>query len=70
VRLTGTHVHESVEFEHVVKGDERMVIAGKAYWGRKCDEWCEENGVANGIIQEAVRGKKLRGSLKKLPYKG
>ncbi len=37
-----------------------MVIADKAYWGQKRSEWCERMGVTNGIIQRAVRGKKLR----------
>ncbi len=60
VRMTGAHVHDSVEFDCVVKGDERMVIADKAYWGRKRSEWCKRMDVTNGIIQRAVRGKKLR----------
>jgi hypothetical protein len=30
--LTAANVHDSQEFEHVVHGDEAMVVADKAYW--------------------------------------
>jgi len=58
--LTGASVHDSQEFEAVVKGDEAMVVADKAYWSRERSEWCGRKGVANGILRKAVRGEKLR----------
>jgi len=60
VTLTGANVHDSQEFETVVKGDEEMVVADKAYWSRERSEWCGRKGVANGILRKAVRGEKLR----------
>jgi transposase, IS5 family len=59
VTLTSATVHDSQEFETVVKGDEEMVVADKAYWSRKRSEWCGRRGVANGILRKAVRGEKL-----------
>ena len=60
VTLTSARVHDSQEFETVVRGDEEMVIADKAYWSRERSEWCGRKGVANGILRKAVRGEKLR----------
>jgi len=60
VTLTSANVHDSQEFETVVKGDEEMVMADKAYWSRERSEWCGRKGVANGILRKAVRGEKLR----------
>jgi IS5 family transposase len=40
VTLTAANVHESKEFENVVRGDEGMVMADKAYWGKARSEWC------------------------------
>ena len=62
VTLTSANVHDSQEFETVVKGDEEMVMADKAYWSRERSEWCGRKGVANGILRKAVRGEKLRDS--------
>lgn len=59
VSLTAANVHDSREFESIVKGDEEMVIADKAYWSRKHSQWCGERGVANGILRKASRGEKL-----------
>lgn len=60
VTLTAANVHDSQEFETVVKGDEEMVMADKAYWSRERSEWCGERGIANGILRKARRGEKLR----------
>jgi transposase, IS5 family len=60
VTLTGANVHDSREFETVVKGDEEMVMADKAYWSRKRSQWCGRHGIANGILRKASRGEKLR----------
>lgn len=59
VTLTAANVHDSQEFETVVRGDEEMVVADKAYWSRERSEWCGRKGVANGILRKAVRGEKL-----------
>jgi IS5 family transposase len=60
VTLTAANVHDSQEFETVVKGDERMVLADKAYWSKARSEWCGEHGVANGILRKPGRRQKLR----------
>ncbi len=52
VTLTAANVHDSQEFENVVKGDEEMVMADKAYWSKARSEWCGEHGVANGILRK------------------
>jgi IS5 family transposase len=59
VTLTSANVHDSREFETVVKGDEEMVSADKAYWSRERSEWCGRKGVANGILRKPSRGQKL-----------
>ena len=60
VTLTAANVHDSREFENVVKGDEEMVMADKAYWSQARSEWCGQHGVANGILRKPSRGEKLR----------
>jgi IS5 family transposase len=62
VTLTAANVHDSQEFENVVKGDEEMVMADKAYWSQSRSEWCGRNGVANGILRKSSRGEKLKDS--------
>jgi len=62
VTLTSASVHDSQEFENVVRGDEEMVMADKAYWSRERSEWCGRHGVANGILRKPSRGEKLRDS--------
>jgi IS5 family transposase len=57
--MTSARVQDCCEFENVVSGDERMVMADKAYWSRKHSEWCKQHGVANGIMRKAQRGEKL-----------
>jgi IS5 family transposase len=59
VTLTAANVHDSKEFENVVKGDEEMVMADKAYWSEARSQWCGKNGVANGILRKPSRGQKL-----------
>jgi len=60
VRLTAANVHDSQEFENVVQGDEKMVLADKAYWSQARSQWCGKHGVANGILRKPHRGEKLR----------
>lgn len=62
VTLTSANVHDSREFEAVVKGDEEMVMADKAYWSRARSGWCGRRGVANGILRRVARGEKLAAS--------
>jgi len=62
VTMTAANVHDSQEFEKVVKGDEEMVVADKAYWSRERSEWCGRQGVANGILRKPSRGEKLKDS--------
>jgi len=40
VTLSGAHVHDSREFETVVRGDEEMVVADNAYWSSARSQWC------------------------------
>lgn len=60
VTLTAANVHDSQEFETVVRGDEEMVVADKAYWSQARSQWCGRRGVANGILRKPNRGGKLR----------
>jgi transposase, IS5 family len=60
VTLTRASVHDSREFETVVKGDETMVMADKAYWSRARSQWCGRKGIANGILKRAARGRALK----------
>jgi IS5 family transposase len=60
VTLTAANVHDSQEFENVVKADEEMVMADKAYWSQARSEWCGRHNVANGILRKPSRGQKLR----------
>jgi len=57
--LTAANVHDSQEFETVVQGDEKMVVADKAYWSQARGQWCGEHGIANGILRKPSRGEKL-----------
>ncbi len=60
VTLSAANVHDSREFESVVRGDEEMVVADKAYWSEARSQWCAAQGVANGILRKPSRGQKLR----------
>ena len=59
VSLTSAHVHDSREFESVVRGDEEMVVADKAYHSRARAAWLQERGIHNGILRRAARGRAL-----------
>jgi transposase, IS5 family len=60
--LTAASVHDSREFDTLVRGDEKMVMADKAYWSQARSQWCGERGIANGILRKASRGQKLTAS--------
>jgi len=57
--MTSARVQDCCEFLNLVRGDEQRVMADKAYWSRKHSRWCEQHGVANGIMRKAQRGEKL-----------
>ncbi len=59
VTLSDASVHDSQEFENVVKGDEEMVVADKAYWSQERSRWCERRNIGNGILRKAFRGQPL-----------
>jgi IS5 family transposase len=61
--MTSARVQDCCEFLHVVKGDEEMVVADKAYWSAKHSQWCGRHRVANGIMRKAQRGEKLPASV-------
>ena len=57
--LTSANVHDSQEFKTVVKGDEELVVADKAYWSAERSRWCERKNIGNGILRKAFRGQPL-----------
>jgi len=59
VTLTDASVHDSQQFATVVKGDEEMVVADKAYWSQARRRWCQRRKIANGILRKAFRGQPL-----------
>lgn len=58
--MTSARVQDCCEFLSVVRGDEQMVVADKAYWSARHSNWCAGHRVANGILRKAQRGQKLR----------
>jgi IS5 family transposase len=66
VTMTSARVQDCCEFLNVVRGDEDMVVADKAYWSRKHSQWCGRRRVANGILRKAQRGEKLPASALRL----
>jgi IS5 family transposase len=57
--LTAANVHDSREFETVVRGDEQMVVADKAYASAERSTWLARRGIHNGILRRATRGHPL-----------
>jgi IS5 family transposase len=57
--LTAANVHDSREFETVVRGDEQMVVAYKAYASAERSAWLARRGIHNGILRRATRGHPL-----------
>ena len=66
VTLTSANVHDSQEFETVVKGDEKIILADKAYWSRHRSQWCDKHKVLNGILEKPARGQKLSSAMQKI----
>jgi len=59
VTLSDASLHESQEFEQLVQGDEGVVVADKAYWSAKRNDWCQQRNIVNGILRKTVRGQAL-----------
>jgi IS5 family transposase len=57
--LTAASVHDSQEFERMVVGDERMVVADKAYDSARRRAWLRERGIGDGLLRKAQRGTPL-----------
>ena len=57
--LTAANVHDSQEFETLVRGDEQMVVADKAYASAARGAWLERRGIHNGILRRGRRGHPL-----------
>lgn len=57
--LSAASVHDSQRFEAVVRGDEKMVVADKAYWSAGRSRWLQERRIENGILRKAFRGEPL-----------
>jgi IS5 family transposase len=57
--LSAASVHDSKRFEAVVRGDEKMVVADKAYWSAERSGWLARRGIENGILRKAFRGQPL-----------
>jgi IS5 family transposase len=57
--LTAANVHDSVEFQSVVRGDEQMVVADKAYASAERSAWLARRGIHDGILRRGSRGHPL-----------
>jgi len=58
--FTSADVHDSVEFEKLVIGDEDAVYADKGYPSEEHRAFLAEKGVKDGIMYKAARGKPLK----------
>jgi IS5 family transposase len=57
--LTAANVHDSREFATVVRGDEQMVVADKAYASAERRAWLARRGIHDGLLHRATRGHPL-----------
>lgn len=57
--LSAASVHDSQRFEAVVRGDEEVVVADKAYDSAVRRQWLKRRGIVNGILSRARRGRPL-----------
>lgn len=64
--LSAASDHDSRHFEAVVTGDERMVVADKAYWSRARSQWLAARGLENGILRRGTRNHPLGEPARKL----
>ena len=58
-RLTPANVHDSKEFEALLRGDERAVFADKAYGSDERKRRFRDQGVVYGILDRARRNRPL-----------
>ncbi|MBI3879429.1 MAG: transposase [Verrucomicrobia bacterium] len=56
---TAASVHDGLEFASVVRGDEEMVVADKAYASGERNAWRARRGIHAGILSRASRGHPL-----------
>lgn len=59
VEVTPAHVHDAEVFEEMVTGEEQGVYADKGYYGQERREYLERKGIFCGIMEKAVRGRRL-----------
>jgi IS5 family transposase len=57
--FTAGNVHDSNHFTELLSGDESAVYADSAYKSQKHDEWLEEHGINNRVMERAYRNKPL-----------
>jgi IS5 family transposase len=64
--LSAASVHDSQRFEAVVRGDEKIVIADKAYASAERARWLEERGISNGLLARGKRNAPLSPVLQRI----
>ena len=62
--MTG-NVHDSNCFTELLSGDESAVYADSAYKSQKHDDWLDEQGIGNRVMERAYRNKPLTPDQKK-----
>jgi IS5 family transposase len=63
--FTAANVHDSVEMEKVMSGDEKSIWADKAYANKKYKKAARAMGIFYAVLDKAARGRKLSGTQKK-----
>jgi transposase, IS5 family len=63
--FTAANVHDSVEMEKVMSGDEKSIWADKAYANKKYKKAARGMGIFYAVLDKAARGRKLSGTQKK-----
>ena len=60
--FTAANVHDSVEMDNMLSGDEQSIWADKAYTKQKDKKAARAMGIYYGVLDKATRGKKLSAS--------
>jgi len=60
--FTAANVHDSVEMDNMLSGDEQSIWADKAYTKQKDKKAARAVGIYYGVLDKATRGKKLSAS--------
>ena len=63
--FTAGNVHDSNHFTELLSGDESAVYADSAYKSQKHDDWLDEHGIDNRVMERAYRNKPLNPEQKK-----